>query len=83
VRCEVDPDTVVNIRPFGMMIQLFDQYGRGRHKAKGVGEIGKLVFPVQLRIQQAPARQALQFRAHLIVSQLSSLGHVVIVGAGK
>ena len=54
---QVNSHLVVDVEPLRMMTVGFDRDGRGRHEAEGVDEVGKAVFPVQLAIDEAPARK--------------------------
>src|ERR1039457_7140884 len=55
---KVHRHAVVDVEPLRMMLHLLDSKRGSGHEAKGVNEIGELVFFVQLSIDDAPAGQA-------------------------
>src|SRR5579871_6099989 len=55
VRGQSDCDTIVDVRPFGMVIHFLDGGRGGRHEAKGFGESGEFVLAMELAVFDGPA----------------------------
>ncbi len=58
VRGEVDRDAIVHIKPFRMVIHLFDRERGRRHEAKGMHEIGELVIFVNFVFGDGPTGES-------------------------
>src|ERR1022692_4496392 len=57
VRSEIDGDAIIDVGPFGMMIQPLDRRRGGHQESDGMSEIREAVFAVQLAMLNFPARQ--------------------------
>ena len=54
MRGEVDRDAVVHVKPFRMVIHLFDRERGRRHEAKSMHEVGELVILVDFMFGDGP-----------------------------
>lgn len=54
VRRKIDRDSIVNVRPFRMVIVFLDLKSGRRHEANGVGEVRERIFAVKLSVKICP-----------------------------
>src|SRR5260370_34078377 len=75
VRGEVDRDAVVHVKPFRMVIHLFDRERGRRHEAKSMHEVGELVILANLVFGEGPTGQAGQSGIQLGIRKFRHIKH--------